>query len=209
MKDYIEYLSLPTAALFIIALIFLVLNLTGEFLEVKGKAVPEFMKFRKRLARKKAEREAIAEMMKTLPEVKKSLDEFNAHYSADNIAMRDQWMNGVDCHVKESAEWKHDFLEKLEKNTEITLEIRIENMRSEIIKFAEYVINDKAPATREQFNRIFKLHGKYESILEENDMTNGEVDTAMRIIKESYERHMRQHTFIENKLGYEIAMHNE
>lgn len=209
MKDYIEYLNLPSTALLVIALIFLVLNLTGEFLEVKGKAVPEFMKIRKRFARRKAEREAIAEMMRTLPEVKKSLDEFNAHYSADNITMRNQWMKGVDSHVSESAEWKHDFLEKLEKNTEITLEIRIENMRSEIIKFVEYVIDDNAPVTREQFNRIFKLYGKYEDILKENGMTNGEVDTAIRIIRESYERHMRQHTFIENKLGYELATHTD
>lgn len=209
MKDYIEYLNLPTQALIVLAIIFLVLNLTGEFLEVKGKAVPEFMKFRKRIARKKAEREAIAEMMKTLPEVKKSLDEFNAHYSADNITMRDKWMHGVDDHVCESEKWKKEFCEKLDKNTEITIEIRIESMRSEIIRFAQCVVDQKYPVTREQFNRIFKLHKKYEKILKENDMTNGEVDTAIRIIRESYEEHLRNHSFLENELGYELPTHND
>lgn len=33
-------------------------------------------------------------------------------------------------------------------------------------------------------------------------MTNGEVDIAIRIIKEAYENHMRNHTFIENIRGY-------
>ena len=33
-------------------------------------------------------------------------------------------------------------------------------------------------------------------------MTNGEVDIAYRIISESYETHMRNHTFIEDIRGY-------
>ena len=208
MKDYIEYLNLPSTALIVIALIFLILNLTGEVLEVKGKVVPEFMSIRKRFARKKAEREAIAEMMRTLPEVKKSLDEFNAHYSADNITMRDRWMHDVDDHVAESEKWKKEFCEKLDRNTEITIAIRIDNMRSEIIGFAQYVIDEKSPVTREQFNRIFKMYTKYEVILKENKMTNGEADTAIRIIRESYEAHMRNHTFIEDVRGYEPITHN-
>ena len=202
MKDYIEYLNLPSTALFVLAVIFLFLNLVGEILEVKGKIVPEFMKIRKWFARRKKEREAIAEMMVLLPEYKKSLDEFNAHYSKDNITMRDNWMHGVDDHVCESARWKQEFCEKLDRNTEITIEIRIENMRSEIIGFAQYCIDEEKPVTHEQFNRIFRLYAKYEAILKDCHMTNGEADTAMRIIRESYEKHMRSHSFVEDVRGY-------
>lgn len=37
---------------------------------------------------------------------------------------------------------------------------------------------------------------------ESNGMTNGEVDIALSIIKESYEKHMRNHTFMEDARGY-------
>lgn len=206
MKDYIEYLNLPSTAVFIIAAAFLVLNLIGEILEVKGKIVPEFMKIRKWFSRRKKEREAIAEMMRTLPEIKKSLDEFNAHYSKDNITMRDKWMNGVDDHVFESEKWKREFCDKLDRNTAITIEISIENMRSEIISFAQYCIDESKMVTHEQFNRIFRLYDKYENILKENRMTNGEADTAMRIIRESYEQHMRNHSFVEDVRWKDTAM---
>lgn len=193
-----EYVGVPTMVVVGLAFIFFVMQLIGEVLEWKNKVVPEFMKIRKYFQRKKQERQAIADMMETLPEVKKSLDEFNAHYSKDNIQMRNDWMNGVDQHVIDSETWKREFREKLDKNIEITMSIRIENMRSEIIGFAQYVVDEKNPVTHEQFNRIFKLYAKYEAILEENKMTNGEADTAMRIINEAYEDHMRQHTFIED-----------
>jgi hypothetical protein len=56
--------------------------------------------------------------------------------------------------------------------------------------------------TREQFNRIFKQHEEYEDIIKANGIKNGEVDIAYRIISESYETHMRNHSFIEDIRGY-------
>ena len=43
-----------------------------------------------------------------------------------------------------------------------------------------------------------------EDIIKKNNMTNGEVDIAIRIIKESYEKHMRHHSFVEDIRGYDI-----
>ena len=56
--------------------------------------------------------------------------------------------------------------------------------------------------SREEFNRIFKVYAKYEKFLEEHEMTNGEIDIAYQIIKESYEQHLLNHTFIEDIRGY-------
>lgn len=209
MKDYIEYLNLPTTWLAIIAGVFLALNLVGLILDVKGKFAPEFMNIRKRIRRKKQERETAAEMVKMLPEfqkslaeVKQTLDEVLSHYNKDNITMRNKWMNGVDDHVSESEKWKKEFCEKLDQNTEITLEIRIENMRSEIISFAQYVINGKNIVTHDQFSRIFRIYDQYEAILEKYEKTNGETDSAMEIIRKSYENHMKKNNFAENLCGY-------
>ena len=44
------------------------------------------------------------------------------------------------------------------------------------------------------------------SIIEKNEKTNGEVDIAFRIIQESYECHMRNHTFVEDIRGYDIKL---
>lgn len=206
MLNYLEYLieniGLPSVVVIAVILLLVVLNIIGEILETKNKIVPEFMKIRKWSARKKTEREAIAELTKTLPEVKKSLAEFNAHYSADNITMRNEWIASMDRHVADSNRWKEEFCKKLDKNTQITIDIRIENMRSEIISFAQLVSDENCIVTHEQFNRIFRMYARYEEILEEYDKTYGEAETAMRIIREAYAVHMKTHSFLEDMRGY-------
>ena len=202
MVDLVEYLNLPTMVGMIIVGMYLIVNIIGEVVELTGKCVPEFFKIRKYFARKKKERETIAALQETIPELKRSLAEFNAHYSADNIKMRDEWMRGVNQKLEEHDTWKAEFSQKLDENSAITLDNLIENLRSSVISFAAHVIDENAPVTREQFTRIFKIYAKYEAILRKNNMTNGEADVAMRIINESYEHHMRHHSFIEDVRGY-------
>lgn len=202
MVDLVKYLNLPTMVGMIILGLYLVLNIVGEMMEILGKGVPEFFKIRKYFARKRKERETIAALQETIPELKKSLAEFNSHYSADNIQMRDAWMRGVNQKLEDHDTWKEEFTKKLDANSAITLDNLIENLRSSIISFAAHVIDENNPVTREQFTRIFKIHAKYEDILKENKMTNGEADIAMRIINESYEHHMRHHSFVEDVRGY-------
>lgn len=198
----IEHIGLPSTVAIGVVLFLLALNILGEILEAKNKVVPEFMKIRKWLARHKQRQEAIEEMMKTLPEVKKSLDEFTSHYNKDNITMRNDWIASMDKHVEDSNRWKQEFCERLDKNTEITIDIRIETMRSEIINFAQFVADDNCLVTHEQFNRIFKLYHKYELILKDWGRKNGEAETAMHIIRDAYEAHMKTHSFIEDMRGY-------
>lgn len=202
MLEYIEYLGLPVrVALFLIAA-FLIMQIIGEFLEFKGKIVPEFMKVRKFFARRKADRALIQELSRTMDEVKKSLAEMNAHYSTDNIAMRDKWIMHVDEKLDQYDANISELGKKLDKNNSDTLSILIDNKRNSIISFASMVIDEKKPVTMEQFNRIFKIYEEYEGIIQANEMTNGEVDIAIRIIREAYETHMRNHTFIEDIRGY-------
>lgn len=204
MLDYIEYLNMPTMfAVFLVGM-FLALQVVGELLEFYGKAVPEFVKIRKYFARKKMERETLKQIPDTLREVQEFLDKVEQHYSKDNITMRDNWMANVNHKLDENDKWMKEFAEKLDKNNKDTLSLLINSMRSEIINFASCVIDDNCSVTREQFNRIFKLHKEYEDIIEENGLTNGEVDVAYRIIVEAYEDHMRKHSFIEDQRGYDI-----
>ena len=90
MINFVEYLQLPAQIAIVVIGVVFVMNLIGEILEFKGKVVPEFMKIRKYFSRKRHEKKETAQ---TLKEVKQLLGDVNAHYSADNITKRDNWMN--------------------------------------------------------------------------------------------------------------------
>jgi len=202
MLSYIEYLNVPAKAAIVIAGFFLVMQAVGELLEFKGKVVPEFLKVRKYFIRKKEERKTLKELPATLSDVKKTLDEINKHYSDDNIQMRNQWMRSVNDQLEQNDSCIKALADKLDKNNEDTLALLIDSKRNTIINFASLVIDETRPVTREQFNRIFKLYTEYEAMIESNGLTNGEADIAYRIIRESYENHMRSHSFVEDIRGY-------
>lgn len=207
MLGFLEYLNLPSKIALGFVVVFFVINIIGELLEFKGKIVPEFIKIRKYFTRKKNERK---EMAKTLREVKQLLTDVNSHYSADNITKRDSWMQWVndrahvyDSSISEISKGLSDVGQALRDNTKMTEEMFAQTSRDRIIDFATKVGNENVIASREEFNRIFKVYDKYEKFLEDRGLTNGEVDIAYRIINDSYASHMRNHNFIENLRGYE------
>lgn len=202
MINYIEFLNVPAKIAIVLVGLFLVIQVIGELLEFKGKVVPEFAKIRKVFARRKKERMLLQKMEKTIDQVQLTLDDLNQHYSTDNIRMRDEWMRLVNSKLEQYDKSISELGVKLDKNNSDTLSILIDSKRNAIISFASLVIDESKPVTREQFNRIFKVHQEYESIIESNGMTNGEVDIALSIIKESYEKRMRNHTFVEDARGY-------
>ena len=202
MLSYIEYLNLPTVIAFTIVGLFVILQVIGEILEFKGKVVPEFIKIRKYFARKKQERDILHQLPDEFKRFKAILSDFESHYSKDNIMMRDNWIKNVNHKLEENDTCVKELNTKLDKNSEDTLSLLIDSKRNAIIDFASRVIDENAPVTREQFNRIFKLHDEYEHIIQSNKMTNGEIDIAYRIIEESYEKHMKAHTFVEDIRGY-------
>lgn len=193
---------MPTKVGIIIVLLFVVIQVVGELLELMGKVVPEFIKIRKYFTRKKKEKE---QMNQTLLQVQTLLNDVNEHYSSDNITKRDAWMQWVnaraivyDASVAELTGLK----DSLAATNELVLDLYINSNRNRIIDFASKIVKEDAPVSREEFNRIFKTYNEYEEILEKHDKTNGEVDIAIRIIEESYAEHMKNHTFIEDVRGY-------
>lgn len=206
MIGYLEYLDVPIKIGLIIIGGFAVMQIVGELLEFKGKVVPEILKVRKFFSRRKKEKNDTAQ---TLKEVRQLLSEVNAHYSDDNITKRNSWMDWVneraaayDASIIEISKNLSDVTQALKDNTKLTGEMFIQSSRDRIIDFATKAADENAPVSREEFNRIFKVYTKYERFLEDHEMTNGEIDIAYRIIKESYEKHMKNHSFIEDVRGY-------
>lgn len=203
MLDYIEYLNIHSKVAIALVALFVTLQIVGEILTFKGKAVPEIINIRRYLARKRVERETIHRIPEMMNEVKSLLDDVKKHYSDDNITLRNDWMNKVNTKLENDDKLMRDINQRLERNGNDIINILIDNKRNDIINFASHVIDENYMVTREQFNRIFRIYEEYENIIDEHGLTNGEVDIALRIIKESYEIHMKNHSFIEDVRGYD------
>ena len=202
MLNYIEYLNVPSQiAIALIAVLF-VLQLIGEFLNFKGKAVPEIMSIRKYFARKKSERKVIRELPDTIQDLKNIVNNIDKHYNADNIFMRDKWIDSVNKKLNMEDKLVRDLYKKIDEANKDIVSIIVDNKRDTIIDFASRVSNSSVLVTKEQFNRVFKLYKEYEDLISKNGITNGEVDIAYRIIVESYEEHLSNHTFIEDTRGW-------
>lgn len=202
MLNYIEYLNVPSQiAIALIAVLF-VLQLIGEFLNFKGKAVPEIMSIRKYFARKKSERKVIRELPDTIQDLKNIVNNIDKHYNADNISMRDKWIDSVNKELNMEDKLVRDLYKKIDEANKDIVSILVDNKRDTIIDFASRVSNSSVLVTKEQFNRVFKLYKEYEDLISKNGITNGEVDIAYRIIVESYEEHLSNHTFIEDTRGW-------
>ena len=202
MLDYLEVLELPAFIVVGIILIYCVMQLIGDFLTFKGKVVPEFMRVKHWLNKRKEARNALAHMPAIVDEVKSLLNDVNKHYSDDNIVKRNAWMNEVTDRGIENRQLINMVSDKLDAQSKDILELIIENKRNTIIDFAARVSNTDNLFTREQFNRVMKIYNDYEDIITKNGMTNGEVDIAYRIITEAYEECLKSNTFIEDIRGY-------
>lgn len=198
----IEFLGIPTTITIIIVGLFFIMNIIGEIIEWCGKVVPEFLKVRKYFQRKRQEKE---DTTKTLKEVKQLLTDVNSHYSADNITKRNEWITWVNdrAEVYDDALNKLVLLQdKLNENNQMTLDLYINVNRNRILDFARIVADDNVLASREEFNRIYKINKEYHEILVKYGKANGEVDTAMKLINEAYDYRMKHHSFIEDVRGY-------
>lgn len=198
----LEFLGIPMIAIACVLALLFLLNVIGSIFDFYGKVWPKIINFRRRRREKKEEKEKQEKLLERLAE---KLESFEAHYSPEKIAQRNEWMDWVnaraevyDASVKELTKFK----DTLEVTKELTLDLYINVNRNRIIDFANQVVNEDMPVSREAFNRIFKVYNEYEDILDKYGKTNGEVEVSIRIIREAYEAHMRNHTFIEDSRGY-------
>ena len=204
--DAIEYLGIPGTIGVVIIALFLVSQIIGELVELSGKVVPEFLKIRKYFKRKKEEE---IERKETLQEVKQLLADVNKHYSADNITMRNNWMQGVDdravtcgSQMENMTNTLLQVTEALNTNTKMTEDMFVESSRDRIISFAEKAADYDILLSREQFRRIDRVYQEYENFLETKGRQNGEVDIAYEAIQDGYRYRLQNHAFLDDIKGY-------
>ena len=87
--------------------------------------------------------------------------------------------------VKHDEEIKAD----LKKLTDLFIDKEIDDYRWEIINFATKISEGK-PCNKDSYKHCFRTYKKYEKLLEDNGLENGEVEISMEIINEAYKEKM-------------------
>lgn len=87
---------------------------------------------------------------------------------------------------------RHDDMirDDLKKLTDMFIDKEINDFRWEIINFATKVSEGK-PCNKDSYKHCLRTYEKYEKLLEEHGLENGEVEISMEIVNESYKEKMK------------------
>lgn len=201
MLNYMEFLNLPGQIAFVLAALFFMSQLIGEFIELQGKAVPEIMKVRKYFARKKKESETMEQLPYMMEEVKSLLE----HYNSDNINKRDWWINNVDTRLDKDDCEIIEIRNELGNLASILYDMDVRAKRREILDFAEKIVREDFVASYESFEYISTIWSEYNRIIEERGIKNGVVEKSIEIIEEEYEKRLREGKIVEMMRGMNFS----
>lgn len=79
----------------------------------------------------------------------------------------------------------------IKKLTQMFVDKEIDDMRWEINDFATKVSEGK-PYNKDSFKHCIHVYEKYEQILEENGLENGEIELSMELINDTYKRKLKE-----------------
>ena len=187
MVELFERLGVPGAVISVIAFVLLVAGAIKEFTNSFSTFKKVFNWIKGIKTRIKEKKEAREKLQQSLLEAQKIITDFSVHYSEDNISQRDQWMNWVNQKAEEYNSTLDNINKRLEKLDMITEETRLDQQRNAILDFAARVNSPQYDYSREHYRKIFKTIETYEKYIEDNNLTNGEVDAAVEKIEKAYE----------------------
>jgi len=79
----------------------------------------------------------------------------------------------------------------IKKLTRMFIDKEIDDMRWEINNFATRV-SEGRPCNKDSYKHCIHIYEKYEKLLEENNLENGEIQVSMQIIYDDYKRKLRE-----------------
>lgn len=100
---------------------------------------------------------------------------------AQSLAIQKQLTDSIQAIAKR----QDDRDEKIKDLTSMFVDKQISDYRWEIINLADKISNGRT-ISKEAYKHAIATHEKYERIIKERNLTNGEVDISMEIIMESY-----------------------
>lgn len=87
---------------------------------------------------------------------------------------------------------RHDDMirEELKKLADMFIDKEINDLRWEIINFSTRVAEGK-PCNKDSYKHCIRTYEKYEKLLAEHGLENGEVELSMELIQESYKKKLK------------------
>lgn len=166
MEQIEQFMSINFSSFFILCFIFMsgvvgIFTLIGKFSEIIKRPVS--------WVRKKNEDHEL--LIKTA----QSLNELRAKQEED---------------TKQSIRHDKMIKEDLEKLTLIIQDKNINDWRYEILDMASAISSGRR-YSKEQYDHVIDIHGRYENLLKSLGRTNGQVDASMEVIMESYKEKLK------------------
>lgn len=93
--------------------------------------------------------------------------------------------------MKESDKHDMEMRNDIKKLTDMFIDKEINDMRWEINNFATKVSEGK-PCNKDTYKHCIHTYEKYEKLLEENGLENGEVEISMQIVNEAYKQKLKE-----------------
>ncbi|MCM1120395.1 MAG: hypothetical protein NC543_13660 [bacterium] len=109
------------------------------------------------------------------------------HTSQRLIALQQQRDRDVERSDRRDEEIAYD----IKHLTRMFIDKEIDDMRWEINNFATKVSEGK-PCNKDSFVHCIHIYEKYEQILKENNLENGEVEISMELINDAYRRKLKE-----------------
>ena len=198
MVELFERLGVPGTVISVIAFVLLVAGAIKEFITSFStfKKVFNWIKgIKKRIKEKK---EARKRMQQSLLDAQKIIKDFSIHYSEDNISQRNNWISWVNSQAEDYNKTLasidntlSSLKKKLDKTTILAEETSLNQKRLSVLEFAARVNNPRYDYSKEYFLKMKKIIEEYETYIEENNISNGEIDQAIKVIEEAYEEKER------------------
>lgn len=117
----------------------------------------------------------------------KSVSQLNDENQDNSIKDLDNRVTELDQAVAGLGKDVSDILNQLHEMKDDRLADKIDEYHFKIIDFADALSNGKI-CSMEKYNHIFEINGKYEKVLEENNLTNGQTEESMKYIRKCYHK---------------------
>lgn len=93
--------------------------------------------------------------------------------------------------IKRSDRRDEEISNDIKKLTQMFVDKEINDYRWEIINLADKISSDKTSVSKECLRHAISTYEKYEKIIVENGLVNGEVEISIEIIKEAYQQKLK------------------
>lgn len=93
--------------------------------------------------------------------------------------------------IEHSDQRDEEIASDIKKLTQMFVDKQIDDMRWEINNFANTVSEGKR-CNKDSYQHCIKTYQKYEKILQENGLENGEVEISMEIINDAYKQKLKE-----------------